>query len=173
MKRIIALISCLFILTACTNREDYFVFSFDDYSLSVGYDNVEFLDLVFNVDAPNTLDPYETLKDVEVTFWKNYFADVDITNYRKKPCDLYDGVITRLDIFLDNIEMEEFKLDDRKLSSSVKDNCRKFDGEYIERNGYACVIVKQVKDKNNVVILYGDILKPDQDELSRIEIYVE
>ena len=69
--------------------------------------------------------------------------------------------------------MATYKLDGIELSSSVKENCRMFDGEYIERNGYACLITRQVDQKLNVVILHGDILNMDQDELSRIEIYVE
>ena len=48
-----------------------------------------------------------------------------------------------------------------------------FEGEYISRNGYACAFGKNVHGKKNVVVLYGDILAMDQDELSHMEIYVE
>ena len=48
-----------------------------------------------------------------------------------------------------------------------------FKGEFIERNGYACVIGQVVNNHNNVIILSGDYLGIDQDELSRIEVFVE
>ena len=173
MKKLFLLISCLFLLQGCVHREDFYVFSFDDYTLSVGYDNVEFLELVFDADLKEELEAGETLKDVEVTFFDKYFASVDITNYKDKNINISEGIISRADFFLDNINMNTYMLDGKLLSSSVKENCQMFDGEYIERNGYACLIYKQVDDKNNIVILHGDLFKEDQDELSRIEIYVE
>lgn len=174
MKKVLILLFCLFFLTSCTDREDFYVLSFDDYTLSVGYDDVEFMDLVFSLSCDeDTLDPYEMIEDVEVTYWDRYFGTIDITNYKKKECDIQEGVITKIDIFLDELDMRTYMIDGQELSRSVRENCRMFDGEYIKRNGYACAIVKNVEDKNNVIVLYGDILKEDQDELSRIVIYVE
>ena len=55
----------------------------------------------------------------------------------------------------------------------MKKNCETFNGEYIERNGYACAFGKNVHGRDSIVILYGDILGIDQDELSHLEIYVK
>ncbi|MBR4461264.1 MAG: hypothetical protein IKS51_01615 [Erysipelotrichaceae bacterium] len=147
--------------------------AFDDYSLAVGYDDVNYLKLVFEADLPEELQPQETVKDIETTFWGNYFADIDIRNPIDETISPDDAVVVGLDLYLSNTGMGTYKLDDIELSGSVKDNCKAFDGEYIERNGYACLITRQVDQKLNVVILHGDILNADQDELSRIEIYVE
>ena len=174
MKKLFSLLSIILLLCGCDiERSEYYVFSFDDYTVCPGYDDVEFMRLVFDVDARGKLDADEKLEDVKIVFWGRHFADVDISNPTEKQIDIEQGKITRIDMYLDELGSYTYKIDDVVLSSSVKENCDMFNGEYIERNGYACVFGKVVDDRNNVVILHGDILKPDQDELSRIEIYVE
>lgn len=173
MKKLLLVLFCLLLCSCRPEREDYFVLAFDDYSLAVGYDDVNYLKLVFEADLPEELQPQETVKDIETTFWGNYFADIDIRNPIDETISPDDAVVVGLDLYLSNTGMGTYKLDDIELSGSVKDNCKAFDGEYIERNGYACLITRQVDQKLNVVILHGDILNADQDELSRIEIYVE
>ena len=175
MKKLIFVFACILLCsyTPSPEREDYFVFSFDDYSLAVGFDDVEYLKLVFDVEVPEVLGAGESLNNLEMTFWGRYFGDVDIANSTDKEIPIDQAVITGLDLYLPNVGMETYKLGDTQLSSSVKENCQMFHGEYIERNGYACVITRQIEDQLNVVILHGDILNMDQDELARIEIYVE
>ena len=50
MKKLI-LIPLLLLLCSCdvVLREDYYVFSFDDFTIAPGYDNVDFMRLVFDV----------------------------------------------------------------------------------------------------------------------------
>ncbi len=173
MKKLWIILFCFLLCSCRPEREDFYVLEFDDYSLAVGFDDVNYLKLVFEADLPEEMGANETLKDIEMTFWGSYFADIDITNPIDETISPDDAVITGLDLYLANAGMTTYRLDGIELSGSVKENCRAFDGEYIERNGYACLITRQVDQKLNIVILHGDILNEDQDELSRIEIYVE
>ena len=71
------------------------------------------------------------------------------------------------------VDVEMPKINGIELSNSVKENCEMFSGEYIERNGYACAFGQEAGDKDNVVVLYGDLFAIDQDKLDHVEIYVE
>ena len=172
MKKILIILSLL-MLCSCAKREDYYIFSFDNYSITPGYDDVNFMDIAFDLDVPDKLDGYEEIKDVSMTFFGKYFGSVDIANPTNKPIAVSDAVVTRLTIYFSQLTDYTFKINDIELAKSIKDNCRQFDGEYIVRNGYACAIGQKVHGKKNVVILYGDIYAKDQDELNHLEIYVE
>ena len=174
MKKIVALVLSLILLCSCSaQRDDYYVFSFDDFSLVPGYDDVEFMRLVFQMDTPEKLSAGEKIENIDVIFWDRYFASVDIENSGKKEIDATAAKVTRLVYYIDNYTFSRYALDGIELSESVKENCEKFNGEYVERNGYACAFGKKVKDKENIVILYGDILGIDQDKLDHLEIYVK
>ncbi|MBR4485297.1 MAG: hypothetical protein IKO97_08820 [Erysipelotrichaceae bacterium] len=175
MKKLF-LIILLVMLCGCDVelREDYYVFSFDDFTVAPGYDHVDFMRLVFDVRNSKTqLESKETEKDIEVYFWDDYMGKIDIENEDKKPIGVDDATVTRYEFYLDNIPFGRFKINDIELSESVKENCAYFNGEYIERNGYACAFGQKSHGKDNVVILYGDILAIDQDKLSHLEIYVK
>ena len=53
MKKLLIIFFCLFLCSCRPEREDYFVLEFDDYSLAVGYDDVNYLKLVFEADLPD------------------------------------------------------------------------------------------------------------------------
>ena len=125
------------------------------------------------MDIKDTLEAKERLEDVELNLWKYYVGTIDLANPKKKQISSDEAVLQRLDLFVGNLPAEQYAIDEIVLSSSVKENCRNLGGEYIERNGYACVIGKKVHGQDNIVILSGDILNIDQDELHRIQIYVE
>ena len=172
MKKVLLVLSLLF-LCSCTNREDYYVFSFDDFSITPGYDDVNYMKIAFEMELPETLNPYEELKDVDFYFWDKHYGSVDIINDTNKQIETIDGSISKLTIYFNILGDHIYKIDETVLKSSVKENCEMFEGEYISRNGYACAFGKNVHGKKNVVVLYGDILAMDQDELSHMEIYVE
>ena len=173
IKKLFTVIISILLLSSCSNRNSYYVLSFDDYSLAVGYDDVEFLKLVFTVDSQDKMQPKELRENVDVSFWNRHFAYMDIINYKNREIDIDKAIVCKADIYLSNLEMETFKINGTELSDSVKQNCKILNGELIERNGYACIISKVVDDKENVAILHGDIFNADQDLLSRIEIYVK
>ena len=175
MKKLI-LIPLLLLLCSCdvVLREDYYVFSFDDFTIAPGYDNVDFMRLVFEVrNSKDTLESKEEEKDIDVFFWNEYMGKIDIINDTKKPVSVEEATVSRFELYLDNIPFDTLKLNDIELSESVKTNCETFGGEYIQRTGYACAFGQKSHGKDNVVILYGDILALDQDKLSHLEIYVK
>ncbi|MBQ1483571.1 MAG: hypothetical protein IIZ28_08395 [Erysipelotrichaceae bacterium] len=174
MKKLLSLFLIPLLLCGCTvEREDYYIFSFGDYTIAPGYDDAEYLELIFELDLPETLEPNETLEKKEVHFWGDYLADVDLSNDGKKTIPIGEAKVTRFVLYLANFPDAVYRIDGQELSPSVRENCEKFSGEYIERNGYACVFGKKSGKKKNVVILYGDLFAIDQDALDHVEIYVE
>lgn len=174
MRKIAVLILSLIILCSCGSpRNDYYVFSFDDYTIAPGYDDVEFLKLVFDVDVKDTLEAKETLSDVDVNIWRYYVCSVDLMNTKNRSISVDRALVTKMDFFVGNMPVDTFKINDTILSGSVKNDCKTLKGELIERNGYACVLSQKAHGKTNVLILSGDIMNLDQDELHRIQIYVE
>ena len=175
MKKILLYLSLIFLLSSCSSydRELYYEFTFDGYSITPGYDDVEFMHLVFDVDMPETLSAYEIIEDKPFYLWNKYIGDVDFFNDSNSDIAGNEAKVSGIDIFLSNIDGKVYKLNGRQLKKSVKQNCDMLNGQYLERNGYACTLGKMVGNKRNIVILSGDILNIDQDELSRIEIYVE
>jgi len=172
MKKILTVLMMLF-LCSCANREDYYVFSFDDFSIAPGYDDVTFMNVAFMVDYYDQLETHEEVKDVDFYFWDKYYGTIDIYNPTDKTINVEDAIVNKLIIYFDQLDSHIFKIDETVLKSSVKENCEVFNGEYIERNGYACAFGKKVNGKENVVVLYGDIFAEDQDELNHLEIYVK
>ncbi|MBQ1306650.1 MAG: hypothetical protein IIY56_00685, partial [Erysipelotrichaceae bacterium] len=67
MKKLLVLIM-LILISACHSikREDYYIFSFNDYTLSVGYDDVEFLKLTFDLEVKDELESQESLEEVSL-----------------------------------------------------------------------------------------------------------
>ena len=134
---------------------------------------MSFMDIAFDLDMPETLDGYDKIKNVKMTFFGKYFGDVDLVNPTSKPIDIKDAKVSKLTLYLSQLTDHTFKIDGTELDKSVKTNCEIFNGEYIVRNGYACAIGKDVHGKKNVIVLYGDIYALDQDELNHLEIYVD
>lgn len=174
MKKLLVLL-LLILISACNTvkREDYYVFSFNDYTLSVGYDDVEFLQLAFYLDVKNELEAQESIEDITLYYFDIPFAKADLYNPGKKAETTDKAVITRFKYYLDDFPMRSYQIDGIPLSTSIKENCETFHGEYTDRNGTACLFGKKVNGQDNAVILRGDMLNIDQDELESIEIYVK
>ncbi len=176
MKKLFLILLLSVLISGCTRpieREDYYIFSFDDFTIAPGYDDVEYMRLIFDVELPETIEAQQLLKDREVFFWNTYLADIDVLNGTKKPISSDQAGVSRLVFYLSNYPDVPYRLSGIELKDSVKENCETFGGEYIERNGYACAFGKKVGKKKNIVILYGDLFAVDQDKLDHIEIYVE
>lgn len=160
-------------LSACAKREDYFELGIDDYSISVGYDNCKYLDVAYDFNIKEQLEENEVVEDVNIYLFDKLLGVVNITNPKKKTVSYEKGIITRLELYINDLKGRSFKLNGQELNKSIKTNCDKFNGTYIEKNGYACVIENNVNDELNVVEMHGDYLNMDQDELDHIIIYVE
>ena len=174
MKKLLCLLLMMLLLGGCVReREDYYIFSFGDYTITPGYDDVAYARLIFDAQLSETIEPETTLKEQELYFWGKYLADIDITNDSSKQKPIDQAIVSRFVFYLSNYPDVPYKINGIELSNSVKENCEMFSGEYIERNGYACAFGQEAGDKDNVVVLYGDLFAIDQDKLDHVEIYVE
>ena len=176
MKKLISFIALCILFSGCVfgpEREDYYVFSFDGFTITPGYDDVEYMKVIFGVKAPEMLEAHQVIEGNEVYFWDHYLAEIDIENDSKKeiPCD--QAVVKKIIFYLSNYPDAVYKIGDTELSQSIRENCNTFNGEYIQRNGHACAFGQEVGGKKNIVILYGDLFAVDQDKLHHVEIYVE
>lgn len=168
------LLICIFILCGCKQkREDFFELSVDNYSITVGYDSADYLKTIFDIDLKEEFEGYEKVKDVDINLFNKQFAVGDFSNSNKKPKSSKDITLSKLTIYLNDLEGRTFKLNGEQLDTSIKNNCSKYGGTYIEKNGYACVIESNVDDKLNVVEMYGDYINIDQDQLDHITIYID
>ncbi len=100
------------------------------------------------------------------------FCKVDIENLKDKTINSDDAIISKLTLYCLDVGDRTYKINDTVLDESVTSDCNKFNGNLIKKNGYACIIEKQDKDKMSVIELHGDILNIDQDKLDHIVIYV-
>lgn len=142
MKKILILLIALLLLCGCAaKKEDYYNLNYDGALIVVGYDSV---DMINGLDY---IDSYTT-----------YIND-------KEEEKLESIVIYPKD------RPAIISIDDTMLNDSIESNCELLNGEMINNNGKACVIHKTVDDKENYIIMYGDILSDDIDELDRLEIY--
>lgn len=166
MKKIIVLLILLLMLSGCTSRKDFDVISIDDYSITVGYDDVEFLNIAFKLKLPETLKKNEVIESIDLNTYSSRLGEVEITNPKNKDVSIEKGIVTKATFYIQELEGKKLRINDTLLSSSVKENCNSFNGEYVKNNGYACII----DNKKDTIILYGDLLEVDQDKLYRIEI---
>lgn len=171
MKKFLCIL--LILLTSCARKEDYYSLSIDDYVVTVGHDDAKYMSLAFDYDLPNQLEAYETIKDVDVMLNDDLLGICEFTNQKKKIITSDNAILTKLTLYVNDLPQRKYKLNGEELSTSIKTNCDKYNGTFIEKNGYACVIENKVRDELNVVELYGDYLNIDQDELDHIVIYVE
>ena len=171
MKKIISILLCL-ILLGCSSekREDYYILSFDDYSVSIGYDNAEYTSLIFDYELPEVIPGFEEIKDVDVSFLGKNFGIASFINEENDEKESNEAIISSLLFYVKDIDAESIKINDIELDKSIIKNCETFNGSLIEKNGYACVIEQEVNNKDDVIILYGDILNLVQDTVDRIEI---
>ena len=156
MKKIIVLLLTLLLIACSPEKKDYYKLSFNDYSVSVGYDSSEYLSVIFDYDLKHN-------EELKLSLFKKYFGKCIIND---------DDIVTYLQVYLDDYP-GVYKIDDIELDKSVSKNCEIFEGEMINKNGNACIIQKTVGDYTNAIILYDDLLNGSIDELKKIEIYLK
>ena len=142
MKKLLIILIAILLVGCATKREEYYVLSFDDKSIAVGYDNVEVLEGI-NIDSYST---YLNKKEEEI--------------------------INKVVIYVDDIGSLIY-LDDYPLNKGIKETCGDLKGEFINNNGYACVLEKDVDKGHDYIVIYGDILDDDINRIDRIEVGYE
>ena len=140
------------ILSACS-KNDYYKLSFEDINIVVGFDTLSNISNNFEIINKDS---------ISLNLDSKHFANVSFEN----------GYITCLQLFLKDYDTQ-YKINDIVLDKSISKNCELLNGQLVHKKTNACIIQKQVKDKLNVVILNGDLLNTDIDELSQIEIYIK
>lgn len=171
MKKFIQLILILF--TSCALKEDYYQLSIDDYLVTVGYDDGEYMRIAYDFNIKDELEANEVIKDVNIFLNGKLLGVGEFTNRKNKAISSDKAKLTKLTVYLNDLDGRTFKLNGEPLDSSIKTTCDKYNGTYIEKNGYACVIQTEISKQLNVVELYGDYLNLNQDEIDHIVIYVD
>lgn len=171
MKKILILL--LILLSSCSLKKDYYKLSIDDYNVTVGYDTSDFLDIAYDFELPEKLQANETIDDVDIYLFNQLLGVGSFTNTSNKEIDSNKAILSRITIYLNDMVGRNFKINDEQLDDSVKSNCDKYNGKYIEKNGYACILENSNTVELNVIELHGDYLNQDQDLLDHITIYVK
>ena len=144
MKKLLTLTAILLLCACSAKREDFYSLSFDGNTISVGYDKTEVLEGIEGIDSYGT-----------------YLNDKQ------------EAIISKLVIYLNDLNSPLVMIDERPLSSGIMETCLDLDGELIEKNGYVCLIGKEVGNKENYIMIYGDILDDDLNRIDRIEVYYD
>lgn len=173
MKKLLIILLTLIFITSCSLRNDYLKLSIDDYSVTVGYDNAKFLKIAYDFELPEKLAANEVIDNVEIYLFDQLLGVASFTNPKDKEIDSDKAILTRLELYVNDMPNRTIKLNDELLDNSIKTNCDNYNGQYIEKNGYACVIENEKTNELNVAELHGDYLNIDQDELDHIVIYVK
>lgn len=143
MKKIIILIFLLLILTSCGAKKEDFY-------------NVTLEDKTIAVGY----DKVDLLDNLHINSYKTYIDKKD------------NEILDYIEFYVKDLSNENVYIDDYQ-TKSIKNTCNDLGGEIVSNNGDACVLYKQVKDNNNIIILHGNILADDTDKIDRIEIIYE
>ncbi len=144
MKKLLSVMIVLLLCGCTAKREDFYSLSFDGHEIAVGYDKAEVLEGISGIDS---YDVYLNDKSEEVI----------------------SGVV----IYLKDLNVPVLSIDGVQLNDGIRETCSAMNGELIEKNGYACLIGKEVRNRENYIVLYGDILDDDIDRIDRIEVYYD
>ena len=144
MKKLAVILLVMLLCGCSAKREDFYSLSFDGHDISVGYDGVDLIRDLKTVDA-----------------YGSYLNDKD------------EEILNKLVVYTDDLDDPEVTVDGYKLVKGIKETCKDLDGELIENNGFACLIGKEVKGRENYIIIYGDILDDDINRIDRIEVYYD
>lgn len=140
MKKIILISLLLLMIVGCSPKKEE-------------YYNLTFEDITIAVG----FDQVDILSELHVNSYT--------THFNKKEEEIVDYI----EVYVNDLSSKDIYLNDYKLES-IKNTCGNLNGELVSNNGNACVLHNYLKDTENVVILYGNILNDNSDEIDRIEV---
>lgn len=142
MKKIIVVLITLSILVACSpKKEEYYNITFEDTTVAVGFDETSILNDSLHINS------------------SKYHLD-------KKEREIVDYI----EFYVKDLSDINIFIDEYKLRTSIKDTCSDLNGELINNKGNACVLHKRVGEGEDIIVMYGDILSDNIDEINRIEV---
>lgn len=122
--------------------------------------------------SPKKEDFYN-LKIGDYTFVVGYDEEIQenefINDYSFYEDEKGNKSLNYIEIYLDDVNSDIY-IDEYKLDKGLKDSCLDLNGELIDDNSISCVLHKEIKDKDNVVVISNDILEDNINEIKRIEV---
>ena len=173
MKKIL-IVFLLVLLAGCQKevREDLFVLGINGTEIVPGFDGPSsFTEADIAVYEEGILQPKEEASG------DLYKDDLPVGTYKifnpekKKEKTYEESLLVYLELYTD--PFESLTLNGEALSSSMKETCDAYEGEYLYHNGPYCVLKRESLKHYATMILHGDITDLDQDRLDRIEIYID
>lgn len=142
MKKILLIFITLILLTSCAaKREDFYSLSFGDTNVVVGFDSVDAIENIKSIDS----------------------FDYELNKKEEK-------ILNHLVIYVDDLNGKPISIDEYQISKGISDTCNDLGGRIINIKGNVCVLNKVVKNRDNVIAIYGDILNSDKEKVDRIEV---
>ena len=140
MKKIILIVLLLLTVVGCSPKKEEY------YNLTIE-----------NTTIAVGYDKVDVLNDLHINSYTSHF--------NKKE----EEIIDYIEVYVKDLSSKDVFLNDYQLQS-VKETCNDLNGELISNNGNACVLHNYLKDRENIVILYGNILNDDNDKVDRLEV---
>lgn len=143
MKKLLVLFIVLLLAGCSPKKEDFYNLTFDGITIAVGYDNTDL------IKENNVVDDYS---------YELNKKEEEIINHL---------VLYRRDLNNPNSLM----IDNYSLSKGIIETCNDLNGELKSNNGNYCLLHKTVDNKENIIVLTGNILNNDIDDIDRIEVF--
>lgn len=140
MKKILLICLVLLLLSACSPKREEF------YNLTI--------------DGTTVVIGYDN---------KEVIDNLSINDFETYTDSKENEILDYVEVYVRDLSNNKVVIDDYEITS-IKNTCNDLNGEIVTNNGSACVLHKTIKDKENVVILYGDILSDNTDLVNRIEV---
>ncbi|MBQ1477117.1 MAG: hypothetical protein IIZ33_03115 [Erysipelotrichaceae bacterium] len=173
MRKVFSLFLILLLLTSCHKevREDHYVLGLDEERLfAPGFDTLERMrEIGFETELYGEFSKGDSAQ-VPLYYEGKEVGKATFTNTGKKDAPSEECILTYLELYVWSIP-ETLLLDGEEVPVSIKETCDRYEGDYLYKNGIACVIEKE--DRNETVILHGDISAYDQDRIDRIEVFAD
>jgi len=90
-------------------------------------------------------------------------------NYKTYTDKKGNEVLSEISFLVDDVD-SEIKINDVSINDSVKSLCDSFNGEYSYKLNETCLIHKTVSNRENYIIISGNILNDNVDKIDNITV---
>ena len=174
MKRLILLLILIFLFSCDRNIENVesLYLKFDNFIIDLG--NEKAIDLIedgFEIDVYEELTISKEIIINDIYYNYRNIGDMGFSGFSEELI-FNESYLSYLNIYIYSLPSDIY-LDDYLLTENIKDDCDYLKGKYIDKNGKACLLNKNLDNKEISIIFEGDISDINQDKLDRIEIFIE